>query len=233
MAFVKETELEKVKKVAEYMLMLDLQGRDGKFWPIIIQHPFFSSFAVMLRENGEMVNITEEDGLEKARNSYKLSIRKVNSVIDINHMVNKPYRLTFLKFSKEYLSKEDFSLLLRWNWIETENPNQDTNVSVATAAKWFREADKNILMKPEELQYYENLPETVRIYRGVSVGRNPKGLSWTDDLETARWFAHRFDMDGKSGYIQTACVPRSEILAYFSLEKELVARIRQFEILEK
>ena len=44
-------------------------------------------------------------------------------------------------------------------------------------------------MQEKDYEVYKSFPDTFNIYRGVAVGRNPKGLSWTQNLETAKWFA--------------------------------------------
>ena len=35
---------------------------------------------------------------------------------------------------------------------------------------------EKILMTEEEYAYYQNLPQILTVYRGVAVGRNPKGI---------------------------------------------------------
>ena len=82
------------------------------------------------------------------------------------------------------------------------------------------------------MELYKNLPESIRVYRGVAVGRNPKGLSWTNNLEKARWFSNRFNNENEVGYIQTVVVNKKDILAYFNTrnEDELVCDIRKYKI---
>lgn len=69
----------------------------------------------------------------------------------------------------------------------------------------------------------------MNIYRGVALGREPNGLSWTANLEKAKWFAHRFDRGDKQGYVETAIAKKTDILAYFNTrnEDELVVNTRQ------
>jgi hypothetical protein len=96
----------------------------------------------------------------------------------------------------------------------------------------FKKCDKKYLMTDEDYQVYEQLPETFTIYRGVAVGRNPKGLSWTQNLETAKWFAHRFDQKDKKGYIQIGTAKKENVLAYFNTrnEDEIVYNSRRLQI---
>lgn len=64
----------------------------------------------------------------------------------------------------------------------------------------------------------------------------PDGLSWTENLSTAIWFASRFNTDKDKGYIQKAVIDKSRALAYFNTrdEDELVVDTTglQYEILE-
>lgn len=72
----------------------------------------------------------------------------------------------------------------------------------------------------EEYEVYSSLPSTVTVYRGVAVGRNPKGLSWTTNHSTAEWLSNRFNTDTKKGYIQKATVSKSKVFAYFNSRNE-------------
>lgn len=227
----KETNLEKLKNIAKNFLYIDVKGQDSELWPLIVQHPIFNSSVVYGKKR--FYDITKPEDLREARDEYCEAINTIKRVDEVVDFINKPYRMTFLKYAKEDMSIKDFSENLKYIWTTTENPNQDVNVSVSTAAKWFREADKNFLMNKKEQEVYANLSESITLYRGVAVGRNPKGLSWTNDIETAKWFAHRFDRNGKTGYIQYATVPKSKVLAYFHEEKEFVVQIRNFSILEE
>ena len=226
-----ETNLEGIKSVAKNFLYIDVKGQDSEFWPLIVQHPIFSSSMVYGKKR--FYDITKQEDLKEAREEYCKVIDTMRKISELIHFVNKPYRMAFLKYAMEDMSVKDFSENLKYIWTTTENPNQDVNVSVSTAAKWFREADKHFLMNKKEQEVYANLSESITLYRGVAVGRNPKGLSWTNDIKTARWFAHRFDRNGKAGYIQYATVPKLKVLAYFDGEKEFVAQVKNFSILEE
>lgn len=126
------------------------------------------------------------------------------------------YYLTFLKFSRRFWSADDFAKALSEAWVEEENPNGDVNVPVSLSAKWFKALDKKALMKPDEYETYSSLPSVFEVYRGVSKGRNPKGMSWTYDFDKAEWFANRFG----EGYVIKGIVNKDDILAYFSRRSE-------------
>jgi len=230
----KETNLDKVKEVA--LMFLYLPVEETEYSPIVVMHPIFESALIPYNDNGNFTigNILEDETtLEKATSQLENRIKSASDIIDIYVIVRKSYKLTFLKYIKNYVSVKDFSSLLADAWITSENPNQDVNVSVATLASWFKHADKETLMCAEDYEVYKALPETITVYRGITPGHNPKGLSWTQNLKTAQWFANRF---GK-GYIQKATINKSQALAYFNTrnEDEIVVDTRglEFEIIDE
>lgn len=225
----KQSNLKLVKSIAMAFLYLPIE--ETEFSPIVIMHPIFENGFVGIKENCEfkMINILEsEDNLEKARKQWKININNAKDVMQVYSFMRKSYRLTFLKFIEKYLSKEDFAELLADAWVSSENPNQDVNVDIPTLTKWFKRADKRLLMVEEDYEVYNNLESEIKIYRGVAVGRNPKGLSWTMNYGKATWFANRFNTGTKKGYIQEATIKKENVLAYFNTrdEEEIVANIK-------
>lgn len=222
----KQTDMTAVKTMAHLFLRLDIS--ETPVSPLVVKHPFIESAVHTIKtDNGmEIKNLLEyEDALAEVREQYAQRIDDANTPLEIYVILSKPYRLTFLKYVEEYLSDKDFAKYLADGWVSSENPNGDVNVSLRTFVKWFRKADKKLLMNDKDYKVYRDLPSTFRVYRGVAVGRNPKGLSWTRNLSTAEWFAKRFDTKDKKGYIQTAVISRSDALAYFNTrgEDEIVA----------
>jgi hypothetical protein len=70
----------------------------------------------------------------------------------------------------------------------------------------------------ETLALSSALPETLQLYRGArSTERN--GMSWTDSLDRARWFADRNVLLGFDGRVYTASVDRSVVLAKFHAQR--------------
>lgn len=225
---MKNSDIKSIKSVAIAFLYQDID--DTEYSPIVVSHPVFESAFIGIQRDGQMqmVNILDDKkDLQFAQMQREKLINIQKDVRGVYMIIRKSYRLTFLKFIKEYLSIKDMSELLAHAWVTSENPNQDVNVSVETAVKWFKEADKKVLMSKEEYEYYLSLPQTITAYRGVAVGRNPKGISWTCNFETAEWFANRYNTDGKNGYIQSVTIDKSCVLAYFNTrdEDELVIDI--------
>ena len=74
--------------------------------------------------------------------------------------------------------------------------------------RWFKAADKQILMDKDEYEAYQMLPNTVDIYRGIASKSNLNGISWTTNFETAKWFANRWN---KNGYVVKAKIFKNNV----------------------
>lgn len=210
-----ETNMKKVKEMA--LCLLHLPIPKGEFYPIVVSHPFFSS-TIIPKEGFAFLNLEDEKDLAEATDMWKKIIEKAKSYHEICMYMNKPYRLTFLKFCENYLSEEDFTVSLAENWVLSENPNQDKNVSRKKFISWFRKADKKLLMEEEDYEVYKNIPETITLYRGVCDSHARLGLSWTASYEKAKWFASRWN--SKNGYILKVTVSSEDILCYLNTRNE-------------
>lgn len=228
----KHTDFNEVKEVAK--LLLHTEPKADERIPIIVHHPFFNC-SFMPDETGEFVNILKQDSFSKAAAVVEDLIDRSKTIFNVYCLLQAPYKLTFIKFIKPHLSREDFSTLLADAWVSSENPNCDVNVKIPTLISWFKQADKLVLMSQEDYDKYMELPSTFRIYRGVALGRNPNGLSWTQDYKLASWFAHRFDYDGRTGYVQYAEASKQNVLAYFNSrgEDEIVIDSRKLNIMKE
>lgn len=225
-----ETNLNEIKNIAKLFLHLPIKY-DEHIPPLLcVHHPFISSCYVGIKH--EIADIISQPEKLKEYNEYMEKEIDDSDLYRLYVLIRKPYRLTFLKHCYSYLSEKDLAELFADAWVSTENPNQDANCSIAYLTKIFKKCNKKYLMTEKDYQVYESLPETFTIYRGVGVGRNPKGLSWTQNLETAKWFAHRFDKPDKQGYIQVATAKKENVLAYFNTagEDEIVYNSKKLEI---
>lgn len=110
-------------------------------------------------------------------------IDSAENAYQVFFLLNKPYYLTFLKFTAPVLSQEDLGQLLAPAWILEECPNQDRNVSKRELLALFRSVPPELLMDEEERAIYHSLDDPVTVYRGVTSynAKNIKALSWTLD----------------------------------------------------
>lgn len=219
----KETDLTEVKNILKDFLHMPVE--ETELSPIVVQHPIFETGFSSV--NGKIVDIMTPDGLEEVVNKMEEKINSIDKLIKCTYVVRNSYYLTFLKFAKESLSLPDFSMLLGKFWTEEENPNGDVNVPVTLSARWFKSADKQVLMDEDEYEIYESLPETFTVYRGVTPGRNPDGMSWTREYDKAEWFSNRFG----EGYILEGTANKKDVLAFFSRrgEEEIVIEAGKVE----
>lgn len=217
----KETDLRQVKATARAMLMLDIGETDLS--PMIVKHPFTDSgITAIPKPDGGIQMLTLMDNpsdLKRWRDFMSQSIEQAQSAYEIYMMVTKPYGLTFLKFVSPHLSQGDLSNILSSAWTRSEAPKRDVNVSKAKLLAMFKAADPYTLMDEEELKQFQELEDTVTVYRGVTSlnADNVKALSWTLDQETAEWFAHRF---GEDGTVYEAQISKEHIYAYFGGRNE-------------
>lgn len=173
------TNLEAIKQMALDFLYMDI--KENQYSPMIVCHPIFNSGFVQIKtEKGfEILNILEDDqAYTSALKNVEARIKKSNQLSEVFLIIRKPYRLTFLKFVKPFMSERDFGKMLSEIWVESEDPNNDVNVPISLSAKWFRKTNRLYLMSEKEHQKYLELPSEIILYRGVAIGRNPKGLSY-------------------------------------------------------
>lgn len=233
----KQSDIQSVKSVALAFLNLPVEETD--YSPIVVMHPIFENgFAgVKIDDEYKMVNILEsEENLNIAKKVWEDNINRANSIMQVYAFMRKSYRLTFLKYIEPYLSKKDMAELLADAWVSSENPNQDVNVSIPMLTKWFRKADKRSLMVSEDYKVYTDLEPEFVVYRGVAVGRNPDGLSWTMNYDKAEWFANRFTSHGKeAGYVFKAIAKKEDVFAYFNTrgEEEIVINPKTLTNIQK
>lgn len=211
------TDIDEIKSMAKIFLHLPIQEAKGLPSAICVHHPIFTSSIVPF--HNDTLDLYNEKDLERY-NKYIMDRIDKSNLIGIYMLIRKPYRLTFLKYCESYLSEKDFSELFADAWVSSENPNQDANCSISYLIKTFKRCNKKHLMPKEDYEVYTFLPDTFQIYRGVAVGRNPKGLSWTRNLEKAQWFANRFNTDNEKGYVQTTIASKNKVLAYFNTRNE-------------
>lgn len=216
----KETDLGGIKSTARSFLYVDFH--ETKFSPMIIKHPFTDSGFVCLPHDDSIqpINILEDKkALVRWREFMKNRINECSSPYQVYMLITKPYKFAFIKYAEKSMSKDDLSEILADAWIITEEPNLDPNLSKTKLLSLFKSANPEVLMNDEELKAFNELEDTVTIYRGVTSynADNIKALSWTLDYDKAEWFANRF---GEEGTVYEAEIEKSHILAYFSRRNE-------------
>ena len=224
---LKETDIFAVREAAKKLFDV-VEIKPYERFPFACCHPYTNS--VMLpKEQGGIADLTKEEDYLVWRQSVFERIDRCGDVLDFLLILDKSWYLTFLKFSKEKMCLEDFSKALGEAWVIQENPNGDVNVPLRTSVSWFKKADKSKLMNKKDYRKWNSFDVGLVVYRGVAVGRKAKGLSWTTSREKADWFAHRYDNECATGYVEKLVVTdKSSILAYFSTRAEEEVVINTF-----
>lgn len=227
-----DTNMDEIRNIGKMLLYTDLHFDET--FGFIIHHPFFqnSVYAVNTNDGLRVLNLTDREELSIARNEVKNLIDRTMTVADFLMLVTKPYLPAFFKFASGYMSEKDYSMFLAEMWITVEFPNYDKNISALQFVKLFKKANKKFLMTEEDLKYYDDLPETITVYRGVGHGANVHALSWTTDIEKAKWFSQRWSEDGA---VYSAEIDKKDILAYFSTrgESEVVVDFKKLKNIQK
>ena len=96
-------------------------------------------------------------------------------------------------------SKKEYWEVIANVWTDTENVYEN---HLAWEQLLFLEfSDSHLMMDEEDTKFFNELPNTITIYRG---GIDDKGYSWTLDKDKAEWFANRWVMNGDLGSLGTA-----------------------------
>ena len=228
---VTTTDLEKIRECALQLLDTPLVFMKDR-----VIHPFTSDeIFVSCTKDGTVEgfgSLREKQYLELWKNKKKQLITDETDVESILLLMLKSYRLPFLASIKDYLSNDDLSEILAATWTSVEKVDKNL-------LPLFKKCNKEKLMDKEEFEAYQALPETIKIFRGVSEinKRRIKGLSWTTDYEVARWFANRYEGYSKSGTVYQATIEKKYVYAFFMCRKEYEviidpAKLQNFEIAE-
>ena len=218
---LKQTNLQEIQNVAIAMLYLDIIQHEK--YPFIVYHPFFNSplTPVMVGNKVEFVDITVEENLKLAQDSFANKIKEITSYHSFLTAMNKIYLPEFFKRIYKYLSPKDYSEFLSEMWCIVEFPNNCPDIKPSEFVSFFKKANPEFLMEQDEFKKFQELPDEVTIYRGIQNKSTIKALSWTTNKGVAKWFANRFE---QKGTIYQANIKREDILAYFDRrnEKEVV-----------
>ena len=213
------TDIEKIRHVAKALLNIDISPTKISF---VATHPFTDTWDTGLpyKKDGEsyieFIDLRDEEQQDKWRKRLEEVIEEEN-LTGIMLMLNKPYRLFFLKVIQEYISNKDLGTFLADTWQQIENISTDVNVKGTELVSLFKRAEKQTLMSDGQRRFLESLDDEVTVYRGVTnINRkNEKTLSWTLDRDVAIWVATRYSNVSDSE-IWEVTVPKKRILASFT-----------------
>ena len=186
-------EVNKAQNLA--LVYLNSQMIKNKEWgDFIVDHPFFQS-AFLTDKNGMFNAFNEPKRYENYLAEWEQYIKEKTTVGQILSLIRKAYRIDFIKNLYEIygFSEQDCGKLLREQWVSLENNETQNKKTKRAMEKWLAAIKPLRLEYDEDKKEYESLPETFIVYRGIQIGENPIGFSWTIKKSTAIWFANRFD----------------------------------------
>lgn len=174
--------------------------------PLIIDVPFTSAAFINARYQAKKQKL--EEYLESGNYSGAIALTE------------RPYRLDrFMDFIDDIAGTEEFCKLAADVWIDSENIHRNLD---AWREIWSMVAPSNRewLHEEREWEAFQSLPEHFEVYRGIGVEGAVMGLSWTTDVDKARWFADRNTNLAGLGVaaepvLLTGTVNRSDVIAYF------------------
>jgi len=184
---------------------------EDEFFGKILKHPLVFSLPYHELENHRinMQYTAKSEAVEKAiaEGNYHTAI----------YLHERPYRLDAFEQLESEIPDDQYWQLVVSLWTDTENAWQNIDTW-----KYYWDNDhpnrlENV-MEEDELKVYNELPQTVTIYRGYHVDSQLSGLAWTLDRKKAEWFAKRFSH--KEPKIASTTIDKSLIKAYLTARNE-------------
>lgn len=222
---VEKTNLEYCKEIAIAFLHQPILPTD---YFGFITHPVFeSNFTIEINEDGTQGSglvdlLKDKKMLSRYIRCYENRINEQKDLYGILKFIRKQYLLQYLNITKEHLSCRDFSESLIEGWVLDEYANQNTAVSKEELLNMFLMADAEYMIDDEDKKTYQTIKNSkkVTIYRGVTEYNEKdvdKSLSWTLDIDTALYFATRFNQHGN---VYKATISPDDVFAYTNTRKE-------------
>lgn len=190
-------------------------------------------------------NNLEKDHVQLNENNYveteTLLLEKIISLVEMREEksrfgalmvhIGSPYRLQFLDLVYPFLEKDVYSEWLADCWSGMEFPHQHP---VKRLVSMFKRANQEKLMDAEEKKIYDELAPRINVYRGTQSSKaKVRGLSWTFNLEKAKWFAERWKK--LNGKVYVASITKKHVFAVFTGrgEDEIVLNPMQLREVEE
>jgi hypothetical protein len=133
----------------------------------------------------------------------------------------------FIEFEEHFNCDKDYWETLAHTYVVSDN-----NYSCASDIKRLfssSRVNRESLMDKKEIDIFRNLPDTITIYRGMSIAEldsNNFGISWTLKREVAEKFAygffHNYDTVHLPHTVMERTIPKKDAVSYFLREHEII-----------
>jgi hypothetical protein len=131
---------------------------------------------------------------------------------------------TFLKM-KSQLKGKNYWYALRSSYEMSDNLYSFSKMIKKCFLK--SEPQRESLMLPEEIEYFNNLPYQITIYRGMTeddLNQKAFGCSWTVKKEVAEYFAYTYmrniDTRNINKVVHELTINKNEVVAFFNAREE-------------
>lgn len=157
---------------------------------VSIKHPYyFSELFLNDEEKTSKINRINKSFRERKK-LIKRGIEEGKWGFIISSLVEKPYRFyVFYDYQVNLTDKEYWKTLGK---IFTQTERQTHQIDDWILSFNSKRPERENLMDDEDWDFYHQLPDKVKIWRGVNDEDWIKGLSWTTHKERGEWFARRF-----------------------------------------
>lgn len=187
--------------------------------PYVFQHTKFSGLNHPLVQEIPLFDITRCAMINARYAQKREAVAKALADGNWSQLVmlhERPYRFEALQGILDKVSQDELPGLISWVWTDSENIWQHQK---AWKEMWVSLDNPHAAMDELETLAYGSMPAEITIFRGITArSRNRDGLSWTTNLEKARWFANRFAPPNPT--IICGEVDKAKIFAYFARRNE-------------
>lgn len=125
----------------------------------------------------------------------------------------RPWRWEALANLSLYMDDETLAKEFAWVWSDSENIWQNETIIQELMERLGDPKLKPFLMEESDLAHFNSLPDQIKVYRGCKE-HNRRGMSWTQSLERARWFAERLRRPADRGMVLKGEVAKEDVLFY-------------------
>jgi hypothetical protein len=192
---------------------------------VMIKNPLVNTFyykesPLIHSELNGRINLIYSKNLE-----YYNECLEANNIEELAWLIERPFRITWFEdYVKEHISSisvEKFYELLGELIIDSENTFQIKD-SVMNLINLM--GNPRLMMNQQEKDALNDLPEFVKIYRGVSSSDtfydHLLSYSWTTDYDKAVWFSKRFKSDKEEFLVFEMEISKDEIISFFTRRSE-------------
>jgi hypothetical protein len=170
------------------------------------RHEVFSKYSGKKYDSNWMLDYLSKYYLG-CRTDDKTTLSILNRLVD-------EYSIDSIVTSKEYFE------ILREAFTGYDRP-KSLQADQCYEELFYNKSPTTLLMNDEELDYFNSLPDTIKIYRGYRMKRR-SGLSWTLDRKIAEFYAYsEWHRRIKApGTVVSIIVPKKEVFAYVNEREE-------------